>query len=263
MPFVPGFIEAGNFAATAFSFLQPAEDAEALASPGGIGFMANAGATLLIGDAVYFSTTGVTVNKSTTQSLYLGAFAGVVVGGSSRRIQADISSYGILQAGTAGQYVIVQRSGIVLMVAGAAITANTNVSASGSVAGRVITTTGTLAVLGRALDGATTAGDVIRVLLTNTGGTASASDVPRIAYINVTPQQASISTGTKQFAAAAFDQFGAAFTDTFTWTSTTVAAATVGASTGLATKVAAGTTAIVATSVSNTNVVGFAILTVT
>lgn len=260
--------EKGSFSATSFSFFQPAQDSEVLASPGGTGYLANAGATLLIGDVVYHSTTGVTVNKSTTQSLYTGAFAGVVVGGGSvidgpRYIFGDPAAYGVMTAATVGQQVLVQNTGVVLMVAGAAITANTNVMPSGATAGRVITATGVLPILGRALDAATTNGDVIRVLLAGAGSSGSPSNVARVASVKVTPQQASISSGTQAFTATSLDQYGATIADTYTWTSTTTTAATVVAGTGVATKVAAGTTAIVATSVTDTDIVGFAILTVT
>lgn len=267
MAYSPSIIENGSFAATAFSFFQPAEDSGKLASPGGTGFLANAGGTLLIGDAVYHSATGVTVNKSTTQSLYLGTFAGVVVGGTStvagpRYIFGDPAVYGVKEAALVNQQVLIQNTGIVLMVAGAAITANTNVMPSGATAGRVITATGTNPVLGRALDAAAANGNVIRVLLANVGsGGGSASVAPRVASVKVTPQQASISAGTQVFTATSLDQYGATIADTYTWASTTVATATVAA--GTATKVAAGTTAIVATSVTDTDIVGFAILTVT
>lgn len=266
MAYSPSEIEKGSFSATAFSFFQPAEDSEVLASPGGTGYLANAGATLLIGDAVYHSTTGVTVNKSTTQSLYTGTFAGVIVGGVStiagpRYIFGDPAVYGVKTAATVGQQVLVQNTGIVLMIAGAAITANTSIMPSGATAGRVITATGSNPVLGRALDAASGNGVVIRVLLAGGGSSGSPSATPRISQVKVTPQQASISSGTQQFTATSIDQFGSTIADTYTWTSTTTAVATVD-SAGLVTTVAGGTTAIVATSVTDTDIVGFAILNI-
>lgn len=131
---------------------------------GGIVHLFTAGATLLVGDAVFLSAAN-TVNKSTTAASYV-SFVGFVVGGDSNGDRVD-DAVGVTAA-TVGQAVMVQISGIARAIAGAGITAgtSTNVVPSAAVAGRVIAGTTADQRLGIPTNTqATTAGEV-RVLIT-------------------------------------------------------------------------------------------------
>jgi hypothetical protein len=146
---------------TDFSFLRfhkRREDKVGFAVGGTI-INAVANATLLTGDIVYVDGAG-TVNKSATSANYAG-FVGVVVGGPGTRnsVETDALRTG-LTAGTSGQTVLVQVSGIARVVAEGTVTPGTHFSviSTGTTAGRVIA--------------GTTAGQMVGVPLTaGTSGT--------------------------------------------------------------------------------------------
>lgn len=161
---------------------------------GGIILKLKAGATLLIGDAVYISA-AFTVNKSTSSANGL-LRCGVVVGGVQRAVEsttlevrqkvADVGT----TAALVNQDVLVCINGICLVKADGAITAGTQIKPSTSTAGQVTPTialsiaTGAVAVtsvaangasdiagdgpspiLGQALDAAAGTNDVIRAII--------------------------------------------------------------------------------------------------
>lgn len=114
-----------------------------------------AGATLLIGDAVYMGSAA-KVLKSTTATLY-GAFIGFVVGGQSFNkegqiaIPGDVNTLGATAA-LDTELVYVQTSGIANAIVASALTIGAQVVPSGATAGRVVAAGATAgAVLGVAV----------------------------------------------------------------------------------------------------------------
>ena len=137
--------------------------------PGGpcILVKADAGQSLNLGDAVYWSDAG-EVSKSATQANYQ-LFAGIVVGGARSNYQAVVDE-GIVVAGYvaagAGEAVLIQTEGIALarLAAGTTVAAAPAILGVGTTSGRLVTVA-TGAVVGIALNDQATAGDVIFVQL--------------------------------------------------------------------------------------------------
>jgi hypothetical protein len=103
---------------------------------GGIVIRVLAGATLLLGDVVYYSAAD-TVNKSATNANYAG-FAGVVVGGQTYDPAGTVMDTSTEVGGTAatvGQWVLVQINGIAFIKSDGAILAGSLVIPDASVAG--------------------------------------------------------------------------------------------------------------------------------
>lgn len=147
------------------------EDAGAFAT-GGTATIYTAGATLLIGDAVFVSA-AFTVNKSVVAGDRLKR-AGIVVGGISRSVESGTleALQNILdlgdQAAVVNDPVLVCTDGICYAVADGVIAAGTLVTLSAATAGRVTASasaavTDAEAVLGQAIDAAAANGDKIRV----------------------------------------------------------------------------------------------------
>lgn len=147
------------------------EDAGAFAV-GGIANVYTAGATLLIGDAVFISA-AFTVNKSVVAGDRLKR-AGIVVGGLTRSVVSgtlealqnliDVGD----QAAVVNDPILVCTSGICYAVADGVIAAGTLVTLSAATAGRVTAAasaavTDAEGVLGQAIDAAAANGDKIRV----------------------------------------------------------------------------------------------------
>jgi hypothetical protein len=127
-------------------------------------FTVAAGATLLVGDAVYLSGVG-TVNKSTTATNYVG-FVGFVVAGDAngRNFSSPVGT----TAATEGQKVLVQISGVARGIVGASgFTAGTDFNAvpSGATAGRIIPGTTAGQRLGVVLSTQATAGAEVLILI--------------------------------------------------------------------------------------------------
>lgn len=131
-----------------------------------------AGATLLIGDAVYISDTN-TVNKSTTQT-NAKFFVGIVVGGddvtSGERnvVPYDISTYPPIgtTAATVGNAVIVQTDGIAIgVVGGTPVVKQNEVMFDTATAGRLIPGTTAGQQVGTALESVATAGAAFHFLI--------------------------------------------------------------------------------------------------
>lgn len=167
---------------------------------GGLALVATAGAALLIGDAVYVSGAGFTVNKSITAANGL-LRCGVIVGGVPRSVESGTLE--VLQrfasttstevggsAGVLNDPVLICIAGLCYVVADSAITAGTQIAPSTTTAGRVrpataaaitagatavtsaaangaadITGDGINAIIGMAVDASTGAGDIIRALV--------------------------------------------------------------------------------------------------
>lgn len=113
-----------------------------------------AGASLNIGDVVFYSAAN-TVSKSATTANYVG-FVGVVVGGDSYDIDGRISYDTLVlaspvTAATTGQKVQVQIDGIAEVRTDGAVTLGTSVICTGANAGRVIAGTTAGQMLGTAL----------------------------------------------------------------------------------------------------------------
>jgi len=107
---------------------------------GGLCIRAKAGATLLVGDAVFISAAGA-VNKSTTAADHLKA-AGIVIGGrnfgrGAIQRSADIG----LTAALVNEEVYICQIGLCYGVAQAAITAGAYVKPDVTTAGRLLTAT--------------------------------------------------------------------------------------------------------------------------
>lgn len=141
---------------------------------GGLVLVAKAAATLLIGDAVFWSAAGV-VNKSTVAGDRLKK-AGIVIGGVPRAVQdytleALQSSLDIgEQAALVNQSVLVCYAGICLAVATGAITAGALVTFSAATAGRVVVSAAAAAAdalgsLGTAVDASAADADLLRILI--------------------------------------------------------------------------------------------------
>lgn len=128
-------------------------------SYGGDVILATAGATLLIGDVVYWSLLN-TVNKSSTAADYV-AFAGVVVGGANMDmfITADDAVNAVGDAAAeVGELVWVQINGIAPVVSAAALAVNTAL--------QVVTTAG------RVDDAAFVGGQIVGIALKLATGAA-------------------------------------------------------------------------------------------
>lgn len=142
---------------TTFSALQTAQDSAvgAVASQkGGRVVTLTAGASLNIGDVVFYSAAD-TVNKSATSANYVG-YVGVVVGGDSFDPEGRISYEPLVlaspvTAATTGQKVLVQIDGIAEVRTDGAVTLGTQVICTATNAGRVISGTTAGQILGTAL----------------------------------------------------------------------------------------------------------------
>lgn len=141
---------------------------------GGLVLVAKAAATLLIGDAVFWSAAG-TVNKSTTAGDRLKK-AGIVVGGVQRAVEdytmeALQSSLDIGEtAALVNQPVLVCWHGIALAVATGAIAAGALVTFSAATAGRVVVSPAAAAAdalgsLGTAVDASAADADLLRIMV--------------------------------------------------------------------------------------------------
>lgn len=132
-----------------------------------------AGATLLIGDAVYLSAAN-TVNKAAVTATLGTGFVGIVVGGDSyakdgSTITDDVNQT-LAVGGTAaltGERVLVQISGVAYAIAGASITAGVALMGSAAVAGRLITNSGGTfgQLVATAIQTQTTAAEPVKVLI--------------------------------------------------------------------------------------------------
>lgn len=142
-------------------------------SVGGVIILAQAAATLNIGDAVFQTTTANQWNKSTTVANYLG-LNGIVVGGRNTDLKV-VTDYiasgtapvlqGVLVAATALQEVLIMISGIFYAVSDVALaTINTIVTGGAVTAGRV-TTTGVAAGnhVGITMGAAAGAGQIVKI----------------------------------------------------------------------------------------------------
>lgn len=141
---------------------------------GGLVLVAKAAATLLIGDAVFWSAAG-TVNKSTVAGDRLKK-CGIVIGGVPRGVQdytleALQSSLDIgEQAALVNQAVLVCWHGICLAVATGAISAGALVTFSAATSGRVVVSPAASAAdamgaLGTAVDASAADADLLRILV--------------------------------------------------------------------------------------------------
>lgn len=127
-----------------------------------------AATTLLIGDAVYLTTTAGVVDKSTTNANYKG-MVGIVVGGKSfdseGRVAFDSGLVGSTAA-TSGQSVIVAIDGsIVYGIVGTAITAGQVLAASAATAGRLIPDPTGKPLFATALEASATGGNPVKLFL--------------------------------------------------------------------------------------------------
>jgi len=141
---------------------------------GGLYCVAKAAATLLIGDAVFWSA-AFTVNKSVTAADRLKR-AGIVAGGVPRAM-ADyilevISRSGDigLVAGNANDIVLVCYRGICIGIGDSAIAAGTQVTFSATTAGRLVASataavTDAMGVVGTMVDATAANGDKARILV--------------------------------------------------------------------------------------------------
>lgn len=177
MVYVPGPLAVGGRRPTNFPWILTndanGEDLGAFAC-GGYVVVATAAATLLIGDAVFWSA-AFNVNKSTTAGDRLKR-AGIVVGSVPRAVQdytlealqstLDIGD----QAALVNQAVLVCHRGIALATADGVIAAGAQVTFSATTAGRVTAAataavTDAMGVVATAIDAAAANGDKIRVLV--------------------------------------------------------------------------------------------------
>lgn len=136
--------------------------------------VAKAGATLLIGDAVFWSA-AFTVNKSTTAGDRLKR-AGFVVGGVPRSM-ADYTLEALLNAldigeiaGNVNDTVLVAVGGIAIGIADSAIAAGAQVTFSATTAGRLVASataavTDAMGVVGTTIDASAANADKLRVLV--------------------------------------------------------------------------------------------------
>lgn len=160
------FPEGGGHRPTNFPYLwYSTSDNETPLRPGGICVVGTAGASLLIGDAVYLSAVD-TFNKSGTVANYAG-LKGIVVGGEQTFMQTHQADalIGSMVAAKTGERVIVMVQGIAKTLSDAALaTLNTKITAGATTAGRV-SSTGAAAgnYIGATLDTAAGAGVPIRV----------------------------------------------------------------------------------------------------
>jgi len=177
MVYVPGPIAVGDRDPTGYSWIltndSQGDDGGAFAC-GGVALVAKAAATLLIGDAVFWSA-AFTVNKSVTAGDRLKR-AGIVVGGVPRGT-ADYSLYVLQnsldvgeQAALVNQSLLVCYSGICLAIADGVIGAGAQVTFSATTAGRVTAAataavTDAMGVVATAIDAAAANGDLLRVLV--------------------------------------------------------------------------------------------------
>jgi len=135
----------GDFTPTNLEFVINEDQDETYAAIGGDVERYVAGASLNVGDVVYFSAAAGVVNKSTTIANYQ-TFAGVVVGGrqTGGRALTMQNAVGVLAANV-NELVLVMVRGKMWVVSGAAITAPANVSADSTTAGRVLDGAGAVA----------------------------------------------------------------------------------------------------------------------
>lgn len=149
------------------------DDGGAFATGGAV-IMAKAAATLLIGDAVFWSA-AFTVNKSTTAGDRLKR-AGVVIGGVPRAL-ADYVLEALQNpldigetAGNANDIVLICYTGVCVGVTDSAIAAGAQVTFSAVTAGRLVaaataTVTDAMGVVGTMVDASAANGDKARVLV--------------------------------------------------------------------------------------------------
>lgn len=132
-----------------------------------------AGATLLVGDVVYLTTTN-TVNKTNVIATVGTGFVGVVVGGAAFASDGSVQSDDVNQttlvgqtAATVGQRVLVQISGVANVVAGAAVVAGVALTSDTTTSGRVLTNAaGTFGqLLGNAVTAAAGAASVFKMYI--------------------------------------------------------------------------------------------------
>ncbi len=161
-----------SFRPTNIRFRIAAEDDRGNCSKGGDVFIAIAAVALNAGDVVFFSANE-TVSKSITATDH-DQVAGVVVGGTRSYMNALTfdTTAALFNVAQANEQVLVQRAGIAVVTAGAAITIGVPVKPDTGTAGRVIPAVlGTGAdqgkVVGRAIETAAGAGDRIRILISN------------------------------------------------------------------------------------------------
>jgi|SRR6267142_349121 len=177
MVWVPGPVAVSGKKPTVFPFILTNDDdgldGGAYAN-GGLCLVAKAAATLLIGDAVFWSA-AFTVNKSTTAGDRLKR-AGIVVGGVPRAIADYILE--ALQtpldvgevAGNANDIVLVCYRGICIGIGDSAIAAGTQVTFSATTAGRLVASataavTDAMGVVATMVDATAANGDKARVLV--------------------------------------------------------------------------------------------------
>lgn len=149
---------------TNFTSIHISNDSEAKLGAGGQVVRAKAGAALLVGDVVYYTSTAETVNKSATAADY-AAFAGVVVGGRATYDNAMHQADHVgLAAAAADEDVLVQINGIAWVDAGAALaTIGASAMASAVTAGRLAAGTTAGQVLGKILSTASGAGEPVKL----------------------------------------------------------------------------------------------------
>jgi hypothetical protein len=177
MVFVPGPIAVGGRRPSNFPWILTndagGEDLGAFAC-GGYVVVATAAATLLIGDAVFWSA-AFNVNKSIVAGDRLKR-AGIVVGGVQRAVEDYTAE--VLQnaldvgevAALVNQPVLVCHRGIALAIADGVIAAGAQITFSAATSGRVTAAasaavTDAMGVVATAIDAAAANGDKIRVLV--------------------------------------------------------------------------------------------------
>jgi hypothetical protein len=150
---------------TRFPYVITSEQGGTVPCAGGDVLELTAAVNLNVGDVVYYSAVNGVVTKSNTIANYSRLIAGVVVGGylTFGQVISNATEIGVVNAALAGQTVLVQNSGLVQVVADAAIAAMGSVIPGATTAGRVGAGTTAGSILGTAIQTAAGAGNVIFV----------------------------------------------------------------------------------------------------